>query len=147
VAATLALYFTPAKALVSLDPARCPPPPRAEGLELSPREAPDIARTAGRKDLRRLSTGAPWPLAHLPRGPRAWGPSLGAYLQGAGARVVDEDSADATTCFALDTRLAEHTAWLAAAGVSPGAVCTVYALSLSLPGPVPGWTHLSTSEI
>lgn len=143
--AVLALYFVPAGTLAALDVSGCPGAPGGAGLDLSPGQRDDIVRTAGRKDLRLVSTDAPWPLAHLPRGPREWSPSLGAYLRACGARVADEDHPAALTCFALDRRLARHVAWLAERGVSADTACTVYTLRLGVRRAP--WTHLATSEI
>ena len=152
-AATLAVYFVKARTLASLDPHGCPVVPAGAGLDLSPAvratcRGPGVTNTAGRKDLRLVSTGAPWPLEHLALGPREWGPSLGAYLRACGEFLGDEGSPEATACFTLDERLAGHVAWLRARGVSPGAACTVYTLRLGLPSRrVRAWVHLSPSEI
>jgi GNAT superfamily N-acetyltransferase len=152
-AATLAVYFASARALASLDATTCPKTPAGEGLDLSPAvratcEGPGVTSTAGRKDLRLVSTGRPWPLAHLPIGPRAWGDSLAAYLRACGEWICARSGDDATVCFALDEALTEHVRWLAARGVSPGAACTVYTLRLAAPSRErPPWVHLATSEI
>ncbi len=149
--ATLSLAFVKAHALAALDPAPCPAVGPGVGLDLSPDVArtcrgPGITDTAGRKDLRLVSTGAPWPLVHLARGPSSWGPSLGRYLRDCGRALTDAGDGDVTTCFALDTRLAPQLAWLRAQGIDEGAVCTVYALRLARPWNPP-WVHLATSEI
>ena len=106
-----------------------------------------VISTAGRKDLRLVSTAEPWPLAHLALGPAAWRPSWGAYLAAAGAALVDHRIAG-PACFGVDDRLRDHVAWLAGEGVEPGAVCTV---STRSPCPrgflAPPWVHLATSEI
>jgi pyrroloquinoline quinone (PQQ) biosynthesis protein C len=87
--ALLRLYFVPPAALAGLDPAGAPLPPAGPGAELSaPPEGLGLVSTAGRKDLRLASTGAPWPLVHLTQGPGAWRPSWGSYLAAAGAEVV-----------------------------------------------------------
>jgi hypothetical protein len=148
-AATLAIYFVPPRVLAGLDVAHAPPPPTPTGLDLSPDAAsrsPGVTSTAGRKDLRLRSTGQPWPLVHLPLGPRSWLPTWGAYLRRAGEALVREGAAG-PVCFGIDERISDHTAWLAAQGVSRGAVCNVY--SFRKPGaPRPGpWVHLATSEI
>lgn len=140
--ATLAVYFVRAGTLASLDPTGCPPPPTTPGLELSPRDLPAVTTTAGRKDLRRISNGAPWPLAHLTHGPAAWGASLGAYLRACGASLAPDE----TACFTLDQRLDDHVAWLRARGVCSDTVCTVYTLRLGRRAST-GWAHLSPSEI
>jgi len=146
-AARLAVYFVRPDALATLPLGSCPPPPPEGGLDLSPdaRHSPDgTTSTSGSKDLRLDSTGKPWPLVHLPLGPRTWRPTWGAYLSRAGRALT---GTDATACFAVDERLADHTAWLAAAGIRPGAACTVYLLRLPFaPRPEP-WVHLATSEI
>jgi GNAT superfamily N-acetyltransferase len=152
-AATLAVYFVKARALAALDPAGCPAAPDGDGLDLSPTvrataRGPGVTTTAGRKDLRLVSTGAPWPLAHLALGPGQWGASLGAYLRACGEFLGDEGAPEATACFTLDARLAGHSAWLTARGVSPGAACTVYTFRLGLPARrARVWVHLSPSEI
>ena len=149
--ARLALYFVPPARLAGLDVSRAPPPPRSPGIEFGPSpsapfEAPGLCSTAGRKDLRLLSTGQPWPLVHLPLGPSAWGPSWGAWLRACGEVLVARQPS-ATTCFAIDERLAEHVTWLAGEGIRPDTVCTVYSLApLFLRGGA-GWVHLPTSEI
>lgn len=140
--ATLAVYFVGARSLATLDPTGCPAPPTTPGLELSPRDLPAVTTTAGRKDLRRISNGEPWPLAHLTRGPAAWGTSLGAYLRACGETLAPEE----TACFTLDQRLEDHVAWLRARGVCSDTVCTVYTLRLGLRAST-GWAHLSPSEI
>ncbi len=144
--ARLALYFEAPEKLARLDARGCPAPPKGAGADLSATSgaAPLVVSTAGRKDLRLVSTGAPWPLSHLPRGPSAWGASWGRYLAEAGASLAAEGSR-AQACFAIDDRLADHVAWLEAEGARPGAVCTLYALAPALPPPA--WVHLSTAEI
>lgn len=151
--ATLAVYFTPAATLAALDPRDCPAPPAAPGLDLSPTvtqhgRGPGVTTTAGRKDLRLVSTGKPWPLHHLTLGPRDWAPSWGHWLRACGEYVSARDRGDALTCFTLDRRLGDHLAWLDAQGVSPGAACTVYVLRIPwLRAPETSWVHLSPSEI
>jgi hypothetical protein len=148
-AARLRLYFVAPAALAALDARDAPPPPRGPGADLSLRPLErdhGIESTAGRKDLRLDSTGAPWPLAHLTLGPRAWRPTWGSYLARAGAALVAAGAAG-PACFGIDDRLADHIAWLARAGVEPGAVCTVYTLTLPPALPSPEWVHLATSEI
>ena len=59
--ATLGVYFVQAKTLAALDPRECPAPPSAPGLDLSPTvtqtsRGPGVTTTAGRKDLRLVST-------------------------------------------------------------------------------------------
>lgn len=143
-AAVLQLYFVPPETLRRLDPSTAPPAPETRGVDLSPTVDADRVSTAGRKDLRIASTGRPWPLVHLPRGPRAWGGSLGTYL----ARCAAADWAPGElACFGLDARLIEHTDWLTFNGLKPGAVCTIH--TLAWPGVLRGvrWMHLATSEI
>jgi hypothetical protein len=147
--ARLAVYFVEPARLAALRVGEAPPPPPPTGLDLSPDpacRAPGIVSTAGRKDLRLRSTGAPWPLVHLPLGPAAWRPSLGAYLRGAGEAIVAE-GLTGPACFAVDERLGEQIAWLAAQGLTAGATCTVYTFGFpGAPRPQP-WVHLATSEI
>lgn len=145
--ATLDVYFAPADLLVALDgdgPTVLP-----GGAELSPRGAPQVVSTAGQKDLRLVSTGAPWPLAHLPRGPAEWGRGLGDYLR-RGASEATTTQPGALCCFALDARLADQRAWLAARGVTPGASAAVVGLATPLLSRALArapWLHLATSEI
>lgn len=147
--ARLQLYFASPEALARLELAGAPPPPRAPGAVLggaSPVEAPGFCSTAGRKDLRLVSSGQPWPLIHLPLGPEAWLPSWGAYLRRCGEAIVSR-GLPGSACFAIDERLSEHISWLSAQGITPGAVCTVYSLRLSLRPAAVSWVHLPTSEI
>lgn len=140
----LEVYFVDPTRLAALDLRGAPPPPTGDGLDLSPDVATDTVRTAGRKDLRLASTGAPWPLVHLVRGPRAWGDTLGHYLRRCGTGI---SAPGALACFALDARLTAQIRWLADQGIEPGAACTVY--GFAWPGalrPV-RWLHLATSEI
>lgn len=145
--ATLAIYFVEPERLARLRDDRAPPPPPTGGLDLSPGPVETtFTSTAGRKDLRLRSTGEPWPLQHLPLGPAAWQPTLGAYLRRAGEAVAAAGH-PGPCCFALDERLADQIAWLRAEGVTPGAACTVYSFGLpGAPAPSP-WVHLATSEI
>lgn len=139
--AELSVYFVAPERLAKLDVKSAPPPPRGVGLDLSPNPSA-IVSTAGRKDLRLISTGKPWPLHHLPRSPAsAFYPS---YL----ARCGEELSGVETSCcFALDPRLDAHVAWLAAQGIERGARCTVYAMRLPGARGRVDWVHLATSEI
>ena len=145
-AARLAVYFTPRAHLLMMDPAGCPPMPTG-GLDLSPdaiHEPPGITSTAGCKDLVLESTGKPWPLWHLPLGPRAWTPSLAAYLRRSAEALPEATSA----CFAVDERATELIGWLRARNILPGATCTIYMFRLPLVSPRPEpWVHLATSEI
>ena len=148
--ARLLLWFVAPARLAELSEAGCPPPPAAPGLDLSPdagaRSALGIVSTAGKKDLRLVSTGEAWPLQHLVRGPGAWGPSLAAYLRSAGEALLT-GGAPGEACFALDERLVDHVGWLRARGLEPGAVCTVVAWRAWPRIPRPPWVHLATSEI
>ena len=145
--ARLSLYFVRPEQLAVLRPDGAPPPPRLDaGLDLSPDAAEAWVDTAGRKDLRLQSTGAAWPLVHLPLGPVSWGGSLGAHLQRCGRELLTRGVAG-QACFGLDERLEDHVAWLRSAGIFPGASCTVYLLSLIPSFRRVRWVHLATSEI
>ncbi len=149
-AARLSLYFTPPEALAALDLSGAPPPPRLDvGLDLSAGagagcDPPGAASTAGRKDLRLESTGAPWPLWHLPTGPRGWGASLGAHLKATAAGLAGRAG---LACFAIDARLDDQRRWLASRGIEPGAVCTIYILGWPGRWRRASWVHIATSEI
>lgn len=153
VQAPLDLYFVDLQRLAALEPAGSPACAH-EGLrvaDLSPeqRRAPWVT-TAGRKDLRLVSGQGVWALAHLTRGPGQWGQSLGHYLRECGEALVVEQPA-AQACFALDRRLQAPRRWLAAQGITPGAVCTVHAMQVRRPG-APDLrachaVHLATSTI
>ena len=150
--ARLAVYFVKPGKLAALGLAAAPPPPDADrGLDLSfvatgEIDAPGLCSTAGRKDLRLRSTGQPWPLIHLPLGPGHWRPTWGHYLKACG-EALEARSPGAIACFAIDERLISHTSWLASQGVERGAVCSVYALDLTLRARWASWLHLATSEI
>lgn len=152
-AAKLKIYFVPASSLAELEISAAPSPPSGLGADFSPdvRQACQGSgwmSTAGRKDLRLKSTGQPWPLIHLPLGPRQWGESWGHYLKGVGEELSSE-GADPTTCFAIDARLEDHVTWLASQGVEAQTSCVVYALSIPNPRSIYryDWVHLATSEI
>lgn len=144
----LTLYFAPPERLAALQPRTAPPPPdAAHGLDLSPDVAerlvaPGIESTAGRKDLRLVSTGQPWPLVHLPRSIAS--PDYAEYLVACGRALAPQGG---LACFAIDERLAAWNEWLQRGGLSPGAVCTVYGLRLVPPLYSARWVHLATSEI
>jgi GNAT superfamily N-acetyltransferase len=144
------LYLVPPAALASLQPGSCPPPPPDDqGLDLSPQpthQLPGLASTAGRKDLRLAPDGRPWPLVHLPLGPRAWRPSWGHYLRACGQALVDS-GAPGPACFGLDQRLVDHRDWLASAGLTPTALFTVHGLDLTRSVRRARWIHLASSEI
>ena len=144
------LYFAAPASLAALDPAACPPTPEpATGLDLSPDATgtpPGFTSTAGRKDLRLLPHGTPWPLVHLPRGPSSWRPSWGHYLRACGEALVKE-GAPGPTCFGLDERLVAHRTWLAAQGLAPDAAYSVYGLDLTGAVRRATWIHLASSEI
>jgi GNAT superfamily N-acetyltransferase len=144
--ATLELYFVAPRALAELDVSGAPPSPRTPGLDLSPAVRGDVVSTAGAKDFVLRSTGQPWPLVHLPRGPAGWGESHAAYLQRGGAALLQQ-GAHGPACFGLDRRLVREREFLASRGLEPGAVCTVYALSTTPRTFGAAWTHLATSEI
>lgn len=143
--ATLDMYFAPPATLASLDLGGAPPTPRTPGLDLSPAEQRDVvSSTAGRKDFVLRSTGKPWTLVHLPRGPSGWGESHAAYLRRGGAQLAGQPG---PACFAIDRRLTAEREFLASRGLTPGAVCTVYALSTTRKVRGAAWVHLATSEI
>lgn len=158
-AATLAVYFVEPERLARLSLASEPPPPDPDaGVDLSfvttgQVEPPGMVSTAGRKDLRLRSTGQPWPLVHLPLGPAAWTPSYGHYLKACGEALSSRGSGEGPrtngtlACFALDERMDSHISWLSAQGIGRGAVCSVYALDLTLRARRAKWLHLATSEI
>ncbi|MDB4932378.1 MAG: hypothetical protein JWM10_4862 [Myxococcaceae bacterium] len=148
--ATLRLFFARPGALAALDPSGCPLTPATVGLDLSPGLAPrhplGLVSTAGRKDLRLVSSGEPWPLVHLGFGPDSWAGRWADYLRLAGA-AAQREHPGALACFALDERLQSHLDWIAAAGLASDTVCTVYGWRLPGAPPSPAWVHLSTSEI
>lgn len=144
--ATLDLYFVAPRALAALDVRGAPATPSAPGLDLSPAATRDVVSTLGTKDFVLQSTGRPWPLVHLPRGPAGWGDSHAAYLRRGGEALLREH-APGPACFGLDQRLGAERAFLAARGLQPGAVCTVYALATTPRARGARWVHLATSEI
>jgi hypothetical protein len=144
-----AVYFVAPAALAGLEPRDCPELVPPGGIDLSPggaTEPPGTASTAGRKDLRLLPNGVSWPLVHLPLGPHAWRPSFGHYLRACG-EALSARGAAGPACFALDERLLGHTAWLAQAGISPGAMFTIHGLDLTRTIRRAPFIHLATSEI
>lgn len=144
----LALFFVEPERLAALDLRHPPPPVTTPGLDLSPDVSTDRLSTAGRKDLRLASTGKPWPLVHLVRGPRAWTPTLAHYLQRCGRA---EWAPGALACFGVDERLTHQIKWLRESDLHPGATCTVY--GFAWPGTArrvrrqTSWLHLATAEI
>ena len=145
--ASLDVYFADPDKLARLDLSNAPGPPAGPGLDLSPDVASlsrgaGIVSTAGRKDLRIVSTNAPFPLEHLPFGPELQQKGFGADLKACGEQITSEG---AQACFAIDERLTERTRWLQGQGIVPGARATVYALRLAR-APFE-WVHLATSEI
>jgi hypothetical protein len=146
--AMLRLWFVPVARLRALDPGDDgPAPPAPDGLDLGcVRARPIVETTTGRKDLRLESTGAPWPLFHLPRAPHEWGAGLGAMLRDAAAALPE----GAIACFALDARLANAADWLASRGLHTDTRSAVVTMPLGIQGwrarRAP-WVHLPTSEI
>jgi hypothetical protein len=136
-AARLNIYFAHPDELARVPEGLRPP---ARGLSLSHASPSLFESTAGKKDLRLVSTGESWPLVHLASPPDAWGDSLGSYLR----RCALVMPAGSVGCFALDERLLDHVKWLEAAGVRPAASCTIYAFPWL---PRAKWVHLATSEI
>jgi len=152
-ATELLVFFVEPERLAAVDRRGAPGPLSLEtGIDLSPPppshliEAPGLMSTAGRKDLRLRSTGAPWPLVHLPYSPARALPSWDAYLAACGEAMFAR-GLSGPACFAIDVRLREHLSWLASNGIEPNAVCTIYALSLTPRTRGARWLHLSTSEI
>jgi hypothetical protein len=149
--ARLHVYFVAPSALAELPEQGGPGPVDLDrGLDLSPevqeRSPTGIASSAGKKDLRLVSTGEPWPLEHLVHGPARWRPSFSAHLRSCGRALVDR-GARGPVCFSLDTRLAEHVSWLERHGLEPGASCAIIAWRLPPRIPRPAWIHLATVEI
>lgn len=151
--ATLRLWFIEPAQLAELDPSACPENP-AGLLDLSPAArfhgALDadlgLVSTVGRKDLRLVSSGARWPLAHLATSPAQWRGTLGEHLRAAGETLVSRGETG-LVCWSLDDRLRAHWAWLEGRGLRSDTVCTVYGLGLP-GGPSRGpLVHLSPSEI
>ncbi|MDP1828873.1 MAG: GNAT family N-acetyltransferase [Archangium sp.] len=144
--ATLDMYFASPATLAGLDVSGAPATPKSPGLDLSPAEQRDVVSTSGSKDFVLRSTGKPWTLVHLPRGPAGWGESHAAYLRRGGEQLV-KDGAPGPACFAIDRRLTAERGFLKARGLEPGAVCTVYALATTTKVRGATWVHLATSEI
>ena len=148
----LALYFLPQSALdvVGADLEGAPAAPLGPGLDLSPDlsapGAPCAVTTAGSKDLRLVSSGEPWPLIHLPRGPAGWGESLADYLEEVYV-ALQVEPLSGQLCLALDTRLRDEITWLAGHGYTPNAHCTLYGLRVGATPADVDWVHLSPSEI
>lgn len=142
--AELAVYFAQPSMLQMLDVTGCPANPPADGMDLGTDSVSLGVSTAGRKDLRLVSTGKPWPLVHLPASPAHWGTSLAHHLRRCGEELA---GSDALACFALDVRLVRHIDWLAMRGLSTGTRCAVYALMLAWPRRAVPWVHVPTSEI
>lgn len=147
--ASLAVYFADPARLARLDLANAPGPPRGRGMDLSPdagslARGPGIVSTAGRKDLRLVSSGEPFPLEHLPLGPAEQAAGFGAYLRACGEAL---SGSPARACFAVDERLDDRVRWLRGQGVEAGARCTVYAMRLPPAHGALEWVHLASSEI
>lgn len=145
--AQLQLYFVPPAQLAALDGAgpACPVCPIGDRLDVSGPSA-DMAETRGAKHLRLRSSGAAWPLVHLTSAPWSAQPSWGAWLRSCGERLSSRTDG-AVACFALDQRFEAHLAWLAHAGINPGARCTIHGLALTRALRSTRFAHLSTSEI
>ena len=133
----LELYFVSGSDLARLSGGPAPLPD-APSLRISP-DGTQVVETTGAKDYRLHSTGKPWRLVHWTVAPWEAG-------WGAGLRALPL-AADQTGCFAVDARLAEPRRWLAAAGVAPGARCTVYGLALTGAIGATQRIHIATSEI
>jgi GNAT superfamily N-acetyltransferase len=144
--ATLDVYFVPPATLAGLHVSGAPRPRLEGGLDLSPAVTHDVVSTAGAKDFVLESTGAPWPIVHLPAGPASWGASHAAYLVRGAQRLVEQGT-PGPVCFALDQRHHAERDFLAQQGLSAGAVCTVYGFSTTRRTRGADWVHLATSEI
>lgn len=144
--ATLDMYFAAPAALAALEVSGAPATPRTPGLDLSPAVQADVLSTTGLKDFVLRSTGRPWTLVHLPRGPAGWGESHAAYLRRAGEQLVQQ-GAPGPACFALDRRLTAERHFLESRDLRPGAVCTIYGLATTRGLRGAAWAHLATSEI
>jgi GNAT superfamily N-acetyltransferase len=144
--ARLSVYFVEPSRLAALEVRGAPDVVTAGGLDLSPAVTQEVVSTAGAKDFVLQSTGAPWPLVHLPAGPNRWGPSHASYLV-RGARELLASRAPGPVCFALDERRTAERAFLAGQGITPGAVCTVYGFATTARVRGHDWVHLATSEI
>jgi GNAT superfamily N-acetyltransferase len=143
--ATLHVYFADPRQLASLDVEGAPLPPTG-GLDVSPSVTAEVVSTAGSKDFVLQSTGARWPLVHLPAGPSQWGDSHAAFVRRGGQQLVREGLLG-PACFALDVQLEAERRFLEARGVKPGAVATVYAFSTTRSVRGLPWVHFATSEI
>ncbi len=147
--AELALYFEPPESLAGLvgDVEEIAGP---AGVDFSwgATDGPDDwTTTVGKKDLRLKSTGKPWPLVHLVRGPAGWKRGFGAYLRRCGDEILDHGEPGSLACFGLDRRMTGHLGFLEEQGLRAGATCTVYGLAKpGVMGNAP-WVHLATSEI
>ena len=142
------LYFVPVQQLRQLASGG-PQSPDKPGLDFSPSNMNQIEDTNGRKDLRLLSTGKPWPLVHIPKSPHRWDAPIGDYLRQCG-ESIHEQNPDALACFGLDNRLQSHIEWLQQQGIPHGARCCIH--GFSVPFLAPGmrqypWIHLAPSEI
>ncbi|MFV8754312.1 GNAT family N-acetyltransferase [Nannocystaceae bacterium ST9] len=145
--AALRLYFVAPERLAMLEGAG-PIWPGGERLAASEAagQLDDMVETTGAKDLRLRSSGAAWPLVHLTRAPWHTEPSWGEWLRGCGERLAGR-AAGTLACFALDQRLVEHHAWLARAGIDPGARCILHGLAATRVVRSTRVAHLATSEI
>lgn len=144
--ALLDVYFVEPGRLAALEVTGAPPPMTGGGLDLSPAVTQDVVSTAGAKDFVLQSTGAPWPLVHLPAGPHRWGRSHADYLA-RGGRALVAAKAPGPACFALDVRRLAEREFLSAQGIRPGAACTVYGFSTTGRTRGAAWVHLATSDI
>lgn len=147
--ARLALFFEPPEKLAALSEGGRELSLPGPGVDFSPGATEgkaDWISTGGRKDLRLMSTGEPWPLVHLVRGPGGWRDGYGAYLRRCGESLLEERG-ESLACFALDERLKGHLRWLREAGMEPGAIATLH--GLLRPRAMKGhrWVHLATAEI
>lgn len=143
--AILSVFFEPPARLRALDDG---PGPLAPGVDLGrPGARPTVVRNIGTKEFRLVSSGARWPLVHLPWSPAEWTPGLGARLREGALALTDDEIA----CFAIDERLTDAHEWLASRGVHPGGTCTILSFAHPWRGPSglrqSPWVHYPTSEI
>lgn len=143
------IYFASPLALTQLPDA--PAVERTPCANFSPERTSLVHHTRGQKDFQLHSTGKPWSLVHMDRGPdHPDFHNLGHTLRLSAQRVLAHHPT-AQLCFSLDSRATHTLDWLATHDIHPGATCTVYAMQLSTRGhpalaDAP-FIHLATSTI